>query len=206
MLKLSYKLNRTICIDDDWLKKFQTLTLAGNGTALVMLGSFIKSTSTQNSIEILRDNVILFVPFIIGIIISAGATLLAIQVKEEFEHQKSLRQVFDEVRDNDALQEHQKRLAVKSYLIKMNFATPEQKNFNTLVEALVSKNEMDDILDAGNQNTLQSFLDKSDKKIIRLVRNVKMLFIVSAILFGLGLIILGFGDMVYNCLKFILIK
>ena len=114
--------------------------------------------------------------------------------------------MFDEVRDNDALQEHQKRLAVKSYLIKMNFATPEQKNFNTLVEALVSKNEMDDILDAGNQNTLQSFLDKSDKKIIRLVRNVKMLFIVSAILFGLGLIILGFGDMVYNCLKFILIK
>lgn len=60
--------------ENDWVKKMHTLSMAGNGAALLLLGSFMSKGA--NPVSLLQENKWYFAPFVIGIIVAGIAPVI----------------------------------------------------------------------------------------------------------------------------------
>ena len=178
----------SIDTNDDWFKKFQTLTLAGNGAALALLLTSFKSTADNPAIEQLRGHVELFIPFALGVILSAIATFWAARINGIIASKKLQIELVKAGGPIDEVFEQQLQAMTAAF-------SP------TLTEEELRKG-METAKAKGIKET-QKLTNELNRRQIRDSKNVFLALTVSGVLFLLGLINIGFGNYLNSFAKWV---
>lgn len=178
----------TIDTNDDWFKKFQTLTLAGNGAALALLLTSFKSTPEISAINQSRDHIELFVPFTLGVMLSAIATFWAARINGIIRHKNNHFDMMKEGGPLDELFEEDLQRMVSAYS-----PTLSEEHLRKTLEETKSK---------GKKET-NKLINELNRRQIRDSQNVFIALNASSILFVLGLINIGFGNHLNSFVKWL---
>ena len=103
--------------DDPILIKLQTLTLSGNGAALILLGSYMNKSDTP--IAVLQDHAVYFLPFIIALSIATFGVFAGIFASSSRNQQANLSEM------------------------RAEFLKPDSVSFRALQQSFTSKREID---------------------------------------------------------------
>lgn len=119
-----YKLvpnNKALSPDKYWMKRLYTLALAGNGAAVVLLGSFIKNNPAQASPIIgLQNDIDYFVPFILGLLFCAVCAYHAAFSESYIEAIKKMEKDGKEILAVKEMQITEENIKLKHDLIKIH--------------------------------------------------------------------------------------
>ena len=180
------KMKVSIDINDEWFKKFQTLTLAGNGTALVVLITSFEPTKNKNSIELIRDNVELFAPFAIGLILSAIATFWAARINAIVASKKIYYDTLKEGSPSDKLIDDQ--LAQMDRVYPPPISLEERRTRKSSLKGKIEK-------------ATRPIADELNRRQIKDANSIFNSLKLSALLFLFGIIYIGFGDRINSAIK-----
>ena len=169
----------TIDTNDDWFKKFQTLTLAGNGAALALLLTSFKATADSPTIDQMRDHIELFVPFTLGVMLSALATFWAARINGIVKHKKIQNDLLKDGGVWDEVLQEDLRKMISAYS-----PTLSEKSIREGLEEVKVKSKKE-------ANKIRNELDRRHN---RDSKNVFRALKLSSVLFVFGLINIGFGN------------
>jgi len=189
------KMRITLDINDDWFKKFQTLALAGNASALALLFASFKSNINEAAISQVRRNIDLFIPFGLGVLSAATATYMAAKINAIVKS-KTLQR--DMLKDGGPLDElNNKHIAdMEKQIADMKKKFPTASQNNTEFDADDFKKRM--------RSAVKPISDELNKRHIKASNWVFRLVKLSVFFFLIGLIYIGFGDSFLEWFKLVL--
>jgi len=185
----------TLDINDDWFKKFQTLALAGNASALALLFASFKSNINEAAISQVRRNIDLFIPFGLGVLSAAAATYMAAKINAIVKSKTLQRDI---LKDGGILvelnNEHIADMENQITILRKKFPTAPQNVFEFDVDDFKKK-----LTDA-----VEPISDELNKRHIKASNWVFRLVKLSVVFFLIGLVYTGFGDSFLEWFKLVL--